>query len=220
MSSAVIQLLVLAAIALFLVLRLRNVLGTRDGFEPKTDKRPQPTRNGAARDFEVIDGGLDPDITDHVEIDSRAGQAFVAMKSIEPEFSVSEFQKGARQAYEMILMAFEGDDLDTLAKFLSRDAFDSFAQVVDDRQSKGLRVDANFVGVSEMKVMDAMFDKANKEAEITMKFVAELTSVVKNQDGEIVEGDPNSIKRQKDVWTFGRIMGSDNPNWELVATGE
>ncbi len=220
MSSAVIQLLVLAAIALFLVLRLRNVLGTRDGFEPRPDDKPKPARNGAARDFEVIDGGLDLDITDHVEIDSRAGKAFAGMKSVEPEFSVSEFLNGARQAYEMILMAFEGDDLDTLAQFLSRDVFDSFAQVVDDRQSRGLRVDASFVGVSELKITDAMFDKANNNAEITLKFVAELTSAVKNQDGEIVEGDTSSIKRQKDVWTFGRIMGNDDPNWELVATGE
>ncbi len=220
MSSAVIQLLVLAAIALFLVLRLRNVLGTRDGFEPTMDKKSPPAKNGKARDFEVIEGGLDPDITDHVAIDSSAGQAFAAMKAVEPEFSVSEFQNGARQAYEMILMAFEGDDLDTLAQFLSRDVFDSFAHVVDDRQSKGYRVDATFVGVSELKITDAMFDKANNEAEITMKFIGELTSSVKDQSGEIVEGDPNTIRSQKDVWTFGRIMGSDDPNWELVATSE
>jgi predicted lipid-binding transport protein (Tim44 family) len=74
--------------------------------------------------------------------------------------------------------------------------------------------------VRELKVADAMFDEANNEAEITMKFVGEITSCVKNADGEVIEGDPAVIKRQKDVWTFARVMGSDDPNWELVATGE
>lgn len=219
MNSSLIQLLVLAAIAVFLVMRLRNVLGTRDGYEPPVE-RTGPTSTGPSRDFEVIEGGPDPDIADHVDPDGRAGQAFAAMKRIESDFSVSEFQGGARQAYEMILMAFEGDDLETLKGFLSADVYESFASVIEERQSKGLKVDANFIGVRELKVADAMFDAANNEAEITMKFVGEITSCVKNADGEVIEGDPTTIKRQKDVWTFARIMGSDDPNWELVATGE
>lgn len=218
MNSALIQLLVLAAIAVFLVLRLRNVLGTRDGYEPPAERTGPTTK--AAREFEVIEGGPDPDIADHVDPESRAGQAFAAMKRIEPEFSVSEFQTGARQAYEIILMAFEGDDLDTLKGFLSADVYESFAEVVEERQAKGLKVHANFIGVRDLKLMDAMFDPVNSEAEITMKFIGEITSCVKNADGEVIEGDANAIKRQKDVWTFGRIMGSDDPNWQLVATGE
>lgn len=219
MNSALIQLLVLAGIAVFLVLRLRNVLGTRDGYEPPVE-RDTPAPAKTARDFEVIEGGPDRDIADHVDPDSRAGKALAAMKRIESDFSVSEFSGGARQAYEMILMAFEGDDLDTLKGFLSADVYDSFESVIKERQDKGLKVDANFIGVRELKVADAMFDEANNEAEITMKFVGEITSCVKNEDGDVIEGDPAVIKRQKDVWTFARIMGSDDPNWELVATGE
>jgi predicted lipid-binding transport protein (Tim44 family) len=168
----------------------------------------------------VVEGGLDRDIADNVDPDGRAGKAFAAMKRIESDFSVTEFSGGARQAYEMILMAFEGDDLETLKGFLSSDVYDSFESVITERQSKGLKVDANFIGVRELKVADAMFDEANNEAEITMKFVGEITSCVKNAEGEVIEGDPAVIKRQKDVWTFARIMGSDDPNWELVATGE
>jgi len=219
MNSALIQLLVLAGIAVFLVLRLRNVLGTRDGYEPPVERaRDAPVKK--AHDFEVIEGGPDPDIADNVDPDSRAGKALAAMKCIEPEFCVTEFSGGSRQAYEMILMAFEGDDLETLKGFLSPDVYDSFEGVITERQSKGLKVSANFIGVRELKVADAMFDEANNEAEITMKFVGEITSCVKNADGEVIEGDPAVIKRQKDVWTFARVMGSDDPNWELVATGE
>lgn len=219
MNAAIIQLLVLAGIALFLVLRLRNVLGTRDGYEPPLE-RSAPASNGRAHDFEVIEGGPDPDIADHVDPDSRAGEALAAMKRVEPEFSLGEFLGGARQAYEMILMAYEGGDLETLGRFLSRDVFDSFAEAIDERQAKGLTVDARFEGVRELTVKDAMFDTANNEAEVTVRFVGELTSIVRDAEGEIVEGDPQRPKSQTDIWTFARIMGSDDPNWELVATGE
>ncbi|MEM7440956.1 MAG: Tim44/TimA family putative adaptor protein [Pseudomonadota bacterium] len=219
MTPTVIQLLVLAGIAVFLILRLRNTLGTRDGYERPVD-RPQPAPNGAARDFEVIEGGPDQDIADHVDPDSSSGLALAGMKSIEPNFSVHEFLSGSRQAYEMILMAFEGGDLETLGQFLSRDVFDSFAEVIDDRQGQGLTINATFDGIRELTLKDAMFDAANNEAEITIRFVGELTSIVKNADGEVVEGDPMKSKSQTDVWTFARIMGSDDPNWELVATGE
>jgi predicted lipid-binding transport protein (Tim44 family) len=218
MGNDGIVLLVLAGVAVFLIMRLRNVLGTRDGFEPTETPSQTVEKRAKDRGFEVIEGGVDRDIADHVEIDSQSGMAFAEMKKIEPSFSVSDFQSGSRQAYEMILMAFEGDDLDTLQAFLSDDVYEIFSGVISDRASKNLKVDAKFVGVRELKVVEATFDPRNKEAEITMRFIGELTSVVRHTDGTIVEGDETAIKRQKDVWTFARIMGSADPNWELVAT--
>jgi predicted lipid-binding transport protein (Tim44 family) len=109
--------------------------------------------------------------------------------------------------------------MDDLVPFLSRDVFESFDEVVQLREREGLKVDATFVGVREVELVDATFDTKRNEAEVTVRFVGELTSVVRNKAGEIVEGDPNAIKQQRDVWTFGRVMGSDNPNWKLVATG-
>jgi len=72
--------------------------------------------------------------------------------------------------------------------------------------------------VRELKLMDASFDEDNNEAEIAVRFLGEMTSVVKDSEGRIQEGDPNEIKKQRDIWTFARLMGSDNPNWLLVAT--
>ena len=72
----------------------------------------------------------------------------------------------------------------------------------------------------EVTLADATFDRDTSEAELTVRFVGELTSVVRNAEGEIVEGNPTEIKRQRDVWTFARDMGADDPNWQLVATGE
>ena len=222
MEPAVIQLLILAGIAVFLILRLRSVLGSRDGFEQKPLPRQgaEPEVAGKPR-FEVIEGGPDTDITDHVPEGSDMAKALGRMKATDPDFSVDEFLQGARGAYEMILMAFESSDLDPILPFLSRDVFNSFDEVVQLRENEGLRVDATFVGLRELSIVDAVFDERTKEGEITIKFVGELTSVVRKADsGEVIEGDPNEIKRQKDVWTFARDMSSDSPNWKLVATGE
>ncbi|MCB2126849.1 MAG: Tim44 domain-containing protein [Rhodobacteraceae bacterium] len=217
MNSAVIQLLVLAAIAIFLILRLKNVLGSREGFE----KPPAPARLPDERKgrFEVIEGGPDRDITDHVPDGSDAARALAAMKQAEPSFSVSDFLSGARGAYEMILMAFEKGDLAKVEAFLSEDVHEAFAEVVAQRASRGLNVTAEFLGIREVTLQDAEFDRATGEAELTVRFASELTSVARNAAGEIVEGDPKEVRRQRDIWTFARRMGSNDPNWQLVATG-
>lgn len=216
MESPLIQLLVLAGIAVFLILRLKNVLGTREGFE----KPPLPKSNGRAdrSDFEVIEGGPDRDITDHVDENSKQAKALSAMKRVEPSFSVSDFVQGGRGAYEMILMGFERGELDNIQPFMSEEIFDSFVDAVAQREDQGLTIEAEFIGVRETTVVDATFDEGLKRAEITMRFVAELTSVVRDRSGDIVEGDAKAVKRQKDTWTFGRNMGTDDPNWHLVAT--
>lgn len=221
MNSSIIQLLVLAGIALFLILRLRSVLGTRDGFEkPRADAPSQVTSSRSRPDFEVIEGGPDLDITDHVEEESDAAKALADMKRAEPSFSVGEFLGGARGAYEMILMSFEKGDIESIAPFLGDDVHQTFVDVVGAREDQGLTIEATFAGVREVSLADATFDPDTRMGEVTVRFIGELTSVVRDAAGEIVEGDPNKIKSQKDTWTFARTMGTDDPNWKLVATGE
>jgi predicted lipid-binding transport protein (Tim44 family) len=216
MNSPLIQLLVLAGIAVFLILRLRSVLGTREGFEKPA---VQKTAARSARpDLAVIEGGPDQDITDYVEEGSDQAQALAAMKRLEPSFSVSEFVQGARGAYEMIVTAFDKGDLDAIQPFLADDVFETFVDVVAAREDQGLTIEGDFIGVRETKVQDVSFDPESKLAEITMRFVGELTSVVRDKGGDIIEGSPNTVKRQKDTWTFARNMGTDDPNWLLVAT--
>lgn len=222
MSSAVIQLIVLAGVAVFLILRLKNVLGTREGFEKPVvpvaaDGKPVPV---GRRGLEVIEGGPDADITDHVADTSAAAKALAAMKTAEPGFNVTEFLRGGRGAYEMILMAFDKGELDKILPFLSRDVYDSFARVVEQREAAGHIVQSTFVGIRELTLTAAEFNRETKEAEITVRFIGELNTCIRDKAGQIVEGNPNEIKRQKDVWTFARRMGVDNPNWQLVATGE
>ena len=210
------QLIVLAAIFIFLALRLKNVLGTRTGFERPAIDMPE---REVTRDFEVIEGGPDRDITDHVDDGTDAAKALAAMKLAEPGFSVSDFVSGGRGAYEMILMAFESGDLDNVKGFLSEDVYEAFLSAISDREDKGLKVEATFIGVREVRIDDATFDRDTDRGEITLKFVGEMTSVVRDSEGQIVEGNPNEIKKTRDTWTFARTMGADDPNWVLTATG-
>ncbi|TMV10753.1 Tim44/TimA family putative adaptor protein [Arenibacterium halophilum] len=216
MNSPLIQLIVLAGIAIFLILRLKSVLGTREGFEKPP--LPTPQSKSGRRDFEVIEGGPDLDIDDNVEPDSDDARELAAMKRIEPAFSVTEFIQGARGAYEMIVMSFERGDIVDIRPFLADDVYDAFSDVVAHREEQGLKIEAEFIGVRETRVQDVRFDKDTNRAEITMRFVGELTSVVRDRGGDIIEGSATTAKRQKDSWTFARTMGSDDPNWILVAT--
>lgn len=221
MNTPTIQLLVLAGIALFLIIKLKNVLGTREGFEKPPAQSPDDGSAKKARpQLEVIEGGPDRDITDHVKEGSAAAKALAAMKTADPSFSVTEFLQGARGAYEMILMGFEKGDMDSIKPFLSNEVFETFEDVVLEREKQGLTIDAKFIGVRETTLTKAKFLKTKSRGEVSVKFVGELTSVVHDKSGDVVEGNVNEMKRQKDIWTFARTMDSNDPNWKLVATGE
>ena len=101
---------------------------------------------------------------------------------------------------------------------MADDVYESFVDGVAAREDQGLTIEATFIGVREMELIDAKMDETTKEAELTIRFVGELTSEVRNREGEIVEGSSTEIKRQKDTWVFARVMGSDDPNWLLVST--
>jgi predicted lipid-binding transport protein (Tim44 family) len=216
MSPAIIEILVLAGIAIFLVLRLKNVLGTREGFEKPPLQESSPSKTN--RDFRVIDGGEDTDITDNIDKKSPSADALARMKKVDNGFLVNEFLSGARSAYEMILMAFENGDLKEVEVFLDADVQDAFQQVINTRAEKKLKVVAEFYGIRELSLKSADFDEKTKIAELSVAFTGELSSVVKNEEGEIIEGDAKQVKRQKDTWTFSRDLSSTDPNWLLVAT--
>ena len=160
MNSPLLQLLVLAGIAVFLFISLKNVLGTRDGFEkPPEAELPAPT--SVRRDFEVIEGGPDRDITDHVPEDSPSATALAEMKRVDSSFEVSDFLSGARGAYEMILMAFERGELEDIRSFLSSEVFETFETVVAERKEQGLTIEAEFIGVQKIAINEATFDKTS-----------------------------------------------------------
>ena len=214
-----IQILILAAVAAFLFWRLSLVLGVRTGFEKTLDLkiqgRSKPTNVEADTKNNVQ---VDEDISDYVELESEPGQIFKEIKSFDRSFSVQNFVSGAKGAYEIILMAFENGDLQILEEHLASDVFHDFKKVVTDRVKNGLVVDASFGGLREIRIRSASFDKETLTAEITVFFKCEMTSVVKDKNNKIVEGSSSKVKTHTDIWTFGRIVSSDDPSWKLIAT--
>lgn len=206
------QIVVLAAIAVFLILRLRNVLGTREGFE----RPPQPVQ--AARPAPVAAPAGESDVLDHAQPGSPAAEALTAMQRAEPSFAVGPFLTGARQAYEMILTAFERGDLSQVRPFLAPQVAEAFDSVIAARQAQGIRTEVQYLGTRETALQGASFDSQTGTGEISVRFVGELIAVHRDAEGNVVEGDPKAARKQRDVWTFARRMGQDDPNWQLVAT--
>ncbi|MFT4793345.1 MAG: putative lipid-binding transport protein (Tim44 family) [Paracoccaceae bacterium] len=216
-----IELVLLAAIAVFVLTRLKNVLGTRTGFEDPTRMDPDAEASRKKPDFVVVEGGQTPVVApeDVPGVDAESGAALRRMAVADPAFSPKDFVMGSRRAYEMILMAYENGDTASLRPLLAEDVFDSFVAAIEARKTEGLTVEARFVGVRDARIFSAIFTEETGEADIEMRFTGELVSVVRNVDHEIVEGDPTEVRRQTDLWTFTRRMGSQDPNWLLSATG-
>ena len=224
-----VEIIILAAVAGFLFLRLRDVLGRKTGHENPSDYFGQKGGAADARggDSETViqfpgSDGPPPlnndDVAGLVGLESDAGRALIAAKEFEPGFDARRFVEGARTAYEMILMSFETGDKATLRPLLAPDVYDSFAAAIDDRREKGYSVDARFVGLRSSDIDAARLDEESRALEVTVRFDAETIVAVRNAAGEIVEGDPEAVRRMRDIWTFRRIMGSDDPSWLLVET--
>lgn len=223
MSSDVIELLVLFALAAVVLYRLRAVIGTRTGHEapPEFVRRQQEARRAGAQPRRVPEVASAPDEDEPLPGVPESGRpALDAIRRAEPGFNIDEFVAGARGAYEMILMAYEEGDRDTLRSLLAPDVFQAFEQGIIAREEAGLRVEARFIGVREARVDEIAFDPDTRIADVTVRIVGELITAVRDPENRVVEGDPNEIRRQSDRWTFSREMGSADPNWLLTGTGE
>ena len=219
-----VQIIVLAAVAFFLFWRLRSVLGSRQGFEKLNKNVGEKTKSSKINsniDDKVIDiksTNIDEEIADYVDENSEQFKTLSELKKLEDGWQVSHFVSGAKLAYEEILMAFENGDLSKIKKLSSKDVFTAFKEVIDDRNQKGLKVEAIFGGVRDIRIKDVKLNKKNLEANITMVFQCDITYSIKDKNDKIIEGGPDKVKKQKDVWTFSRKMNSDIPNWYLTKT--
>lgn len=219
----------LAAVAGFLLLRLRNVLGERGGFED--DERLRRAKEAGAKSAAESGNGVvtpmpqrpqsehDDDIFAFAEPNSDLGRTLRQIKDADPSFEVGAFMDGAKGAYELILTAFENGDKKGLKPYLEKEVFDAFAAAIDDRERQGLSVEMRFVGFRSAEPTEASFEPSSRKAEVSVRFNAEVVTATRNESGEVVEGDPSAVRRITDVWTFGKIVPSRDPIWLLVATG-
>lgn len=226
--------LLILAIAVVVILRLRSVLGKRTGnerppFDPYAAQRraEKPQANGNVINLPQRDNGPDNPVLDtpaepvwsgYAEADSNVAKGLEKIAASDSQFSTRTFVDGAKVAYEMVVTAFAQGDRQSLKNLLSRDVYEGFAKAIEDREKAGNVLESRFVGIDKADLVGA--DLKGKKATITIRFLAEFISATLDKAGEVIEGDPKQVREVTDVWTFERDTGSRDPNWKLAATDE
>ncbi len=190
-SFEYIDIILLAMIAGFIFLRLRGILGKKTGFE------------------ENISTSFPHDISPKNTIRKIDAKNF-------DENAKKEFLNGAKIAYETIITNFANGDLKKIKSLLDEKVFNQFSNALSERKKKGFVSDTTFIGINSAKIID--HKEQNNFFEVTVDFVSEIISCVRNTEKKIISGDPKKVKKVHDTWKFSRDVRSTNPNWFLTET--
>ena len=193
-SFEYIDIILLAMIAGFIFLRLRGILGKRTGFEGKAPSQFEKVLNNTQKENKVVKKD---------NFDEKAQQ---------------EFLKGAKIVYETIITDFSDNDnkLTTSKPLLSKKIFDQFNEALKERSKKGHYAEITFIGVNSAEIKE--HKKVNDILNVTVDFVAEIITCIKDKEKKIISGDSEKIKKIYDTWVFSRDTRSISPNWQLVDT--
>ena len=193
-SFEYIDIILLAMIAGFIFLRLRGILGKRTGYEGKTNPQFQEI-------IEKINTDVKEKLNDNFD-----------------ETAQKEFLKGAKIAYETIITDFSDNDNKLIASkpLLSKEIYDEFNKALKDRGDRGHYAEITFIGIKSADIKE--HKKIDKALQVTVDFVSEIITCIRDKEKKIVSGSPDKIKTIYDTWTFSRDMRSNNPNWLLVNT--
>ena len=226
--------IIFLALAVFIFLRLRSVLGQRTGRErppydpysardavrtPASDKVVAlPTRGAEPAPAPVEAEAVEP--TERwkgvAEQGSPVAAGLDAIAAEDKSFDAKHFLAGARAAYEMIVTAFAEGDRRSLKNLLSRDVYEGFETAIREREGRGETTETRFVSIDKADITGA--ELRGKTAQVTVRFVSQLVSVTHDRTGKVIEGSPEKVTEVTDVWTFARDLSSRDPNWKLVAT--
>ena len=226
--------IIFLALAVFIFLRLRNVLGQRTGSErPPFDRVTRdaaPTGNdnnvvrmpGAAVDQATLAPSADPVSPRErwkgiAAPDSELASGLDEVAAGDPGFNAQHFVSGAKSAYEMIVLAFANGDRRALKDLLSTEVYESFESAIKDREKQERKTETRFVSIDKAELVGA--EARDRAAQLTVRFVSQMISVTRDKAGTIVDGNPDKVTDITDVWTFARDVTSRDPNWKLVGTG-
>jgi predicted lipid-binding transport protein (Tim44 family) len=226
--------IIFLALAVFIFLRLRSVLGQRTGSErPPYDRAARNVVQGAPENKvlpvpgSVIEQApLAPTADVTVPADRWKGvtepgtplaQGLDAVAVLDSSFDPKHFLSGARGAYEMIVLAFANGDRRALKDLLSTEVYESFESAIKDREKQERKTETRFVSIDKAELVGA--EARDRTAQLTVRFVSQMISVTRDKAGAIVDGNPDKVTDITDVWTFARDVTSRDPNWKLVGTG-
>ena len=226
--------IIFLALAVFIFVRLRAVLGQRTGGErPPFDRAARNALQGAPDNHvmpvpgKMIDpagpatGADVPPAGDRwrglAEPGTPLARGLDAIVGQDSSFDPRHFLSGARSAYEMIVLAFANGDRRALRDLLSTEVYDSFEAVIKDREKHEQKTETRFVSIDIAELVGA--ELRDRTAQLTVRFVSQMISVTRDKAGNIVDGNPDKVADITDIWTFARDIGSRDPNWKLVGTG-
>jgi predicted lipid-binding transport protein (Tim44 family) len=190
-----IDIILLAMFAGFIILRLRNILGRKTGHQEKPMNRYFPKGVEILKDIENNEAIKNGNVDEEVK---------------------KKFLEGADAAYEQIIVAFAKGDKKLLKSLLGKEMYNDFSEVIDERKTKQHKYETTFIGIKSSKVLE--FKKIENIYKVTVNFVSEIITCVKNKNNKTIEGNPDVIKTVNDVWKFSKNMWSQDPTWYLVET--
>jgi predicted lipid-binding transport protein (Tim44 family) len=223
------DIIIFAVIALFIVNRYWQVLGTppdRERVEkPRYSETPQqqggkvvtlPVRRVPAEDSATT--GTAAPVTQAFDDDTPPSLATMIQRvqAHDPHFNEKSFLAGARAAFTMIVSAFAAGDKDALRPLLAGDVERNFLAAIDRRQAADHRVEFELERIRDADIAKIRLDGA--VADVTVEILSEQVNVVRDATGSVIEGHADRIEDVRDIWTFRRNLQSPDPNWELVAT--
>jgi predicted lipid-binding transport protein (Tim44 family) len=225
--------IIFLALAVFIFLRLRSVLGQRTGRErPPYDPyaarepvRPATTENVVALPGRKPEAAAQTPAAPAEPVERWKGVAapgsalatgLDAIFAAAPDFDAKHFLTGARAAYEMIVNAYAEGDRRTLKNLLSREVYDGFEAAINDREKRGDTVESRFVSIDNAEITAA--EVRGRNIQSTVRFQSKLVSVTRDKAGAVIDGNAEKVTDVTDVWTFARDVSSRDPNWKLVAT--
>jgi predicted lipid-binding transport protein (Tim44 family) len=226
--------IIFLALAVFIFLRLRNVLGQRTGNErPPFDRAARNVLHGTQDNNvvpipgAVIDQAPPSPTADVVPPTDRwkglaepgtpLAQGLDAIAAQDSSFDPRHFLSGAKSAYEMIVLAFANGDRRALKDLLSAEVYESFETVIRDREKHEQKTETRFVSIDKAELVGA--EARDRAAQLTVRFVSQMITATRDKAGTVVDGSADTVADITDVWTFARDITSRDPNWKLVGTG-
>lgn len=213
-----VEIVILAMVAVFLGLHLYAVLGKRTGHEQTMTKPAEEPVAPLAAPRTLPERAIEAPPVEGEPISAAAMRAVRAIVAADRQFDVDRFLDGARNAYRMILEAYWSHDRETLATLVDGDVNSAFVEAIDAREAAGERLDNRLVAIERATIVNATVD--GRTARITVAFEADVSAVTRDKDGKVIAGSLSDAVPTHDVWTFARSLDARDPNWILVDTDE
>ncbi|WP_342166058.1 Tim44/TimA family putative adaptor protein [Methylobacterium sp. SD21] len=222
--------IIFLALAVFVIWRLRSVLGQKTGaerspFKPVERSRTEPQNRGGDNVVRLpgVDRVAQPapaaaprDWRGIAEPGSEVARGLEAVVQLEPNFEPRSFIEGSKVAYEAIMIAFAKGDRKTLRSLLSKEVGEAFERAIAERERNRQTLETTFVSIDRAEIVAV--DVRNRVAHVTVRFLSNLITATRDANGKVVDGSAETVVEVPDVWTFARTLGSRDPNWQLVAT--